>query len=200
MKLTYWDQNKIADISQTTFSNIFSWMKIVVFWLNFNLCLWGSNNRQKHIISSATALSKANHDLISYKHWANMITLVCLYHLLCSLINATRQMPRYFARFHRRSWVWCMIGKDPLKMFNHIGKFENFIFYFVVCTVPADGLALLSARTSAGTLLTKFRSRIYTASAIEELVNRARIICSRPFSFRSHWVQITAHFEITHRF
>ena len=31
MGLTYWDLNKIATILQTTFSNIFSWLKMYIF-------------------------------------------------------------------------------------------------------------------------------------------------------------------------
>ena len=35
--LTSWGRDKIAAILQTAFSNIFSWMKIVVFWFEFSL-------------------------------------------------------------------------------------------------------------------------------------------------------------------
>ena len=34
---TYWDRDKIAAISQTTFSNVFSWMKMFEFWLKISL-------------------------------------------------------------------------------------------------------------------------------------------------------------------
>ena len=37
---------------------------------------------------------------------------------------------------------------------------EN-IYNFVVTTVPADGLAPLGARASAGTVMINFRSRLY---------------------------------------
>ena len=33
---THWGRDKLAAIFQTTFSNAFSWMKSLVFWLNFN--------------------------------------------------------------------------------------------------------------------------------------------------------------------
>ena len=36
---THWGLNKMVAISQTTFSNAFSWQKIIVFWLNFH---WNS--------------------------------------------------------------------------------------------------------------------------------------------------------------
>ena len=35
--LTHWSQDKMAAIFQTTFSNAFSWMKIILFWLR---CHW----------------------------------------------------------------------------------------------------------------------------------------------------------------
>ena len=38
--LTYWGRNKITAISQTTFSNAFSWMKIFKFRLRFRWCFF----------------------------------------------------------------------------------------------------------------------------------------------------------------
>ena len=35
--LTHWGRDKIVNIFQTTFSNVFSWMKMYQFWLSF---LW----------------------------------------------------------------------------------------------------------------------------------------------------------------
>ena len=35
--LTHWGRDKMADIFQTTFSNAFSWMKMLEFWLK---CHW----------------------------------------------------------------------------------------------------------------------------------------------------------------
>ena len=40
LTLTHWGRNKMAAISQTTFSNTFSWMKMYEFWLKFNLNLF----------------------------------------------------------------------------------------------------------------------------------------------------------------
>ena len=33
--ITHWGRDKMAGISQTTFSNVFSWVKMFTFWLNF---------------------------------------------------------------------------------------------------------------------------------------------------------------------
>ena len=41
--LTHWGRDKMDAISQTTFSNTFSWMKMFEFWLNFHWSLQGSN-------------------------------------------------------------------------------------------------------------------------------------------------------------
>ena len=38
--LTHWGPDKMAAISQTTFSNAFSWMKMYEFWLRFHLSLF----------------------------------------------------------------------------------------------------------------------------------------------------------------
>ena len=38
--------------------------------------------------------------------------------------------------------------------------YEN-MSYFIVSTVPADGLAPLGARPSAGTVMTKLKSGVY---------------------------------------
>ena len=38
--LTHWSQNKMAYISQTTFSNVFSSMKMFAFWLKFHWSLF----------------------------------------------------------------------------------------------------------------------------------------------------------------
>ena len=38
--LTHWDRDKMAAISQTIFSDVFSWMKSVVFWLKFHWSLF----------------------------------------------------------------------------------------------------------------------------------------------------------------
>ena len=40
---------------------------------------------------------------------------------------------------------------------------------FIVTTVPADGLALLGARPSAHTVMTKIMHNIYTGPALEVL-------------------------------
>ena len=40
LHLTYWGQDKMAAISQTTFSNAFSWMKMYEFRLRFHLSLF----------------------------------------------------------------------------------------------------------------------------------------------------------------
>ena len=37
--LTHWDRDKMTAISQTTFSNAFSWMKMYAFWLRFHWSL-----------------------------------------------------------------------------------------------------------------------------------------------------------------
>ena len=37
--LTHWGWDKMAAISQTTLSNVFSWMKILEFWLKFHWSL-----------------------------------------------------------------------------------------------------------------------------------------------------------------
>ena len=34
--LTHWDINRIENILQMTFSNVFSWKKIFVFWFKFH--------------------------------------------------------------------------------------------------------------------------------------------------------------------
>ena len=36
LRLTHWGRDKMDAISQTIFSNAFSWMKIFVFWLKFH--------------------------------------------------------------------------------------------------------------------------------------------------------------------
>ena len=44
--LTHWSRDKMAAISQTTFSNAFSWMKMYEFrfhWDFTEVCSWGSN-------------------------------------------------------------------------------------------------------------------------------------------------------------
>ena len=42
--LTHWGGGKMVAISQMTFSNAFSWMKMFKFWLNFTeVCSQGSN-------------------------------------------------------------------------------------------------------------------------------------------------------------
>ena len=38
--LTHWGRNKMAAVSQTTFSNAFSWMKMYEFWLKFRWSLF----------------------------------------------------------------------------------------------------------------------------------------------------------------
>ena len=38
--LTHWGQDKMAAVSQTTFSKVFSWMKIYEFWLKFHWSLF----------------------------------------------------------------------------------------------------------------------------------------------------------------
>ena len=40
LQLTHWGRNKMDAISQTTFSNAFSLMKIFEFWLKFHWCLF----------------------------------------------------------------------------------------------------------------------------------------------------------------
>ena len=46
-------------------------------------------------------------------------------------------------------------------------NFEDNMSNFVITTVPADGLAPLDARSYAGTVMTKFWSRIYTEPVFE---------------------------------
>ena len=43
------------------------------------------------------------------------------------------------------------------------------MFNLEVSTVPADGLAPVGARPSAGSVMTTFRAQIYTGPALEEL-------------------------------
>ena len=38
--LTHWGRDKMAAVSQTTFSNAFSWMKMCEFWLKFHRSLF----------------------------------------------------------------------------------------------------------------------------------------------------------------
>ena len=37
---THWSLNKMADILPTMFSDTFSWMKIIMFWVKFSWCLF----------------------------------------------------------------------------------------------------------------------------------------------------------------
>ena len=37
---TYWGLNKMVNILETTFSNVFSWMKIIAFWFKFHWSLF----------------------------------------------------------------------------------------------------------------------------------------------------------------
>ena len=49
-QLIHWGRDKMDNTLQTTFSNAFAWMKIVVFWLKFhwNLFLWAQLTIFKH--------------------------------------------------------------------------------------------------------------------------------------------------------
>ena len=35
-RITHWGRDKMATILQTTYSNAFSWMKVVIFWIKFH--------------------------------------------------------------------------------------------------------------------------------------------------------------------
>ena len=50
---------------------------------------------------------------------------------------------------------------------------------FIISAVPADGLALLDARTSVGTVMTKFKSFIYTGLTMAWLTSLQEMLLQR---------------------
>ena len=70
---------------------------------------------------------------------------------------STRQVLWALLRSRRSFW---MISSSPQRWYGiqNYWKLKENLFIFSVSTVPADGLAPLGARTSAGTVMTKFGS------------------------------------------
>ena len=71
--LTHGGLNKMADVLQTTFSNAFSWVKIIVFWLTFHSI---SFLRVKLVlnwfgIGSANGLAPNRQQTITWTKWAS---------------------------------------------------------------------------------------------------------------------------------
>ena len=63
-----------------------------------------------------------------------------------------------------------LLGLNELTNMNWIFHSEPVICSCAVITVPADVLALSSAKTSAGTLMTRFRSHMYMRQALKLLI------------------------------
>ena len=111
--LTHWDQDKMADISQSTFSNVFSWMKIYEFQSVFH---WSLSERVKLTIFQ---------DWFSYWFGADQVTShylnqwwiiywriyltrpqcvnVCNFPLLCGCLNQSMPVNTHSIS---RNWTW----------------------------------------------------------------------------------------------
>ena len=93
------------------------------------------------------------------------------------------EMPWDFPRFHRS---FCMAPLKWFEIINNKRSFTENLCSFVVSNVPADGLAPLGARASAGTMMTKFG---HTGPAIDTLTFLV-FLCSfsAHFYYRpQHW-------------
>ena len=80
-----------------------------------------------------------------------------------------------------QSFYHCYFSKNILEIFKSFRIFGKITITFVVTTVPADDLAPLRARQSAGTGMTSFWSCIYrTSTSVKDqgsrITNQLRII------------------------
>ena len=66
--LTHWGQGKMDTISQTIFSNAFSWMKMFQLRLKFHWCYFQGSNKQYSSIGSDNGLVPARRQAII---WTN---------------------------------------------------------------------------------------------------------------------------------
>ena len=69
-----------------------------------------------------------------------------------------------------------LISEDVFDLINGQRDNERNISNFAISTVPADGPAPLGARSSAGTVMTKFGSCISTAAALEWLPTMCTVL------------------------
>ena len=75
LDLTHWGRDIVADISQTTISNEFFWMKMCKFWLRFH---WSLFPRVKLTIfhHQYSAWSATSHYLNQW--WLRLVTHICV--------------------------------------------------------------------------------------------------------------------------
>ena len=135
--VTHWGQDKMALISQTTFSNAFPWMEIFKFQLRFQVCLKWSNwqyssigsdiglapNRRQAIIWSNDVLgcrfiyaSLGLNELIL--HYVNSYIIENIYTALC-----TKTWPWMIPHCHHNdiTWAsWCLKSPAPQLFVQHL--------------------------------------------------------------------------------
>ena len=99
--LTLWNLNKMAAVLQTIFSNAFSSMKIVVFWLEFH---WNSFpivqlTIFKHWVRKWLGTEQAASHYLNQR-WLNLLMLICI-------SQAWSKWPTYIAvgNFKCSSWI-----------------------------------------------------------------------------------------------
>ena len=88
--LTQWGQDEIDSILQTTFSNAFFLMKIILFWLNFTEICWQGANQNNPVLVQIMAwrwsddrpLSEPEMGYLAdayMRHWASMSHCIWLH-------------------------------------------------------------------------------------------------------------------------
>ena len=83
----------------------------------------------------------------------------CLFSYVIWYVNT--QAPWDLSRTCMWFWIMWSTGKMLHKIIEGGRNYTKNVSDFVVSRVPADGLAPLGARASAGTIIIKFGSRIY---------------------------------------
>ena len=73
LRLTHWGRDKMAAVSQTTFSNEFSWMKMVQFWLRFPWSfILGVQLTMSSVMAQRQAIIRTNDGLVLWRIYASL--------------------------------------------------------------------------------------------------------------------------------
>ena len=97
MVLTHLPLDKIAVISQTTFSDAFSWMKILAFWLKTSFS--GIHINELEIVDDRAT---SDIDMYSPKHWRLWHKMSGLAFVVAKshIIKSAKQPPKFSGGFH----------------------------------------------------------------------------------------------------
>ena len=78
-----------------------------------------------------------------------------------------------------RHFEWCLVQSSYTESSTRQWNYKENMYNFVVITAPADGLAQRCARPSAGTVMTKFTSSVYTGRILGRIKHKINCIVNQ---------------------